>query len=214
MATQPWDRLNWREGEAPRISAIIEESRTKILAETLGHYPAPLAILDCVEQGFPLSFDAAIRTEMQIFTKLIQRREPRNMIKTLFLGRLDHDRLEKNGMNPRVGEAVTAIARVLGIHSERGKELSESFARAGFRVDPAQKPAFDGKISGPVYWFDDEPNTWGKQLLRARLAEADAVAARRRSQLTEAERRAADYLLVMQEGFPAYLGGLFAAESG
>jgi len=103
---------------------------------------------------------------------------------------------------------------VLGIHSERGKELSESFARAGFRVDPAQKPAFDGKISGPVYWFDDEPNTWGKQLLRARLAEADAVAARWRSQLTEAERRAADYLLVMQEGFPAYLGGLFAAESG
>src|SRR6516225_2320820 len=68
MATQPWDRLNWREGEAPRISAIIEESRTKILAETLGHYPAPLAILDCVEQGFPLSFDAAIRSEMQIFT--------------------------------------------------------------------------------------------------------------------------------------------------
>jgi len=214
MATQPWDRLNWREGEAPRISAIIEESRTKILAETLGHYPAPLAILDCVEQGFPLGFDAAIRTEMQIFTKLIQRREPRNMIRTLFLGRLDHDRLKKNGMNPRVGEAVTATARVLGIQSERGKELSESFARAGFRGDPAQKPAFDGKISGPVYWFDDEPNTWGKQLLRARLAEADAVAARWRSQLTEAERRAADYLLVTQEGFPAYIGGLFAAGLG
>jgi len=214
MATQPWDRLDWRAGDAQRISVIIEESRTKILAETLGHYPAPLAILDCVEQGFPPSFDAAIRTEMQIFTKLIQRREPRNMIRTLFLGRLDHDRLKKSGMNPRVGEAVTATARVLGIQSERGKELSESLARAGFRVDPARKPAFDGKISGPVYWFDDEPNTWGKQLLRARLAEADAAAARWRSQLSEAERRAADYLLVTQEGFPAYLGGVFAAGLG
>jgi 3-hydroxyacyl-CoA dehydrogenase / enoyl-CoA hydratase / 3-hydroxybutyryl-CoA epimerase len=214
MATQPWDRLDWCAGDAPRVSAIVGESRTKILAETLGHYPAPLAILDCLEQGFPQSFDAAIRTEMQIFTKLIQRREPRNMIRTLFLGRLDHDRLKKNGLNPRVGEAVAAIARLLSIQSERGKELSESFARAGFRVDHAQKLAFDGKISGSVYWFDDEPKTWGKELLRARLAEADAVAARWRSQLTEAERRAADYLLVTQEGFPAYLGGLFAAGIG
>ena len=133
------------------------------------------------------------------------------MIRTLFLGRLDQERLKKNAMKPEVGEAVAAVARALGIQSERGKELSESFARAGFRLDHAQKPAFDGKISDQVYWFDDEPKTWGKELLRARLAEADAVAARWRSQLNEAERRAADYLLVTQEGFPAYLGGLFAA---
>ena len=214
IARQPWDGLDWRAGDAPRVSGIIGESRAKILAETLGHYPAPLAILDCVEQGFLQSFDTAIRTEMQIFAKLIQRREPRNMIRTLFLGRLDHDRLTKSGMNPKVAEAVAATAQVLGIQSERGKELSECFARAGFRVDAAQKSAFDGKISGPVYWFDDEPKTWGKELLRARLAEADAAAARWRSQLTEAERRAADYLLVTREGFPAYLGGLFAAGLG
>jgi len=37
---------------------------------------------------------------MQIFSKLIQRREPRNMIRTLFLGRLDHDRLRKAGGIP------------------------------------------------------------------------------------------------------------------
>src|SRR5262245_20744580 len=84
-ATQPWDRPGWRAEDAPRLSAIVGESRRKILFETLGHYPAPLAILDCVEQGFPLPFDAAIRTEMEIFAKLIQRREPRNMIRTLFL---------------------------------------------------------------------------------------------------------------------------------
>jgi len=167
-----------------------------------------------VEEGFPQSFDAAIRSEMQIFVKLIQRREPRNMIRTLFLGRLDYDRLKNNGINPKIGEALAAIGRVLGIQSELGNELSGSFARAGFGVDPAKKPAFDGKISGPLYWFDDEPKTWGKELLRARLTEADAVAARWRPQFTEAERRAADYLLVTREGFPAYLGGLFAAGLG
>jgi 3-hydroxyacyl-CoA dehydrogenase/enoyl-CoA hydratase/3-hydroxybutyryl-CoA epimerase len=210
-ATQPWDRPDWRAKDADRFAALIAERRAKVLAETLGHYPAPLAILDCVEQGFPQRFDTAIRTEMQIFAKLIQRREPRNMIRTLFLGRLDHDRLKKNGMNPGIAEAVAAVSRVLAIQSEKGKELSECFARAGFRVEGAQKPTFDGRISGAIYWSDDEPKTWGKELLHARLAEAEAVAAGWRSRLDEAERRAADYLLVTKEGFPAYLGGLFAA---
>ncbi|TMJ47269.1 MAG: hypothetical protein E6G85_28285 [Alphaproteobacteria bacterium] len=213
-ARQPWDRPDWRAKDAERFAALIGQRRASVLAETLGHYPAPLAILDCVEQGYSQSFDIAIRTEMNIFAKLIQRREPRNMIRTLFLGRLDHERLKKNGMDPKVAAAVTEIARVLAVQSERGKELSEAFARAGFRVDHAQKPAFDGRISGAAYWFDDEPTTWGKELLRARLAEAEAVAAGCRSQLDEAERRAADYLLVTKEGFPAYLGGLFAEGLG
>ena len=213
-ATQPWDRPDWRAKDAELFSAQIAQRRASVLAETLGHYPAPLAILDCVEQGFPQGFDAAIRTEMNIFAKLIQRREPRNMIRTLFLGRLDHERLKKNGMNPKVVEAVEAISRVLGIQSEKGEEISQAFARAGFRVDQPQKAVFDGRIAGAAYWFDDEPKTWGKELLRARLAEAEAVAAGWRSQLDEAERRAADYLLVTQESFPAYLGGLFASGLG
>jgi 3-hydroxyacyl-CoA dehydrogenase/enoyl-CoA hydratase/3-hydroxybutyryl-CoA epimerase len=213
-ATQPWDRPDWRAKDAERFAVLIAQRRADVLTETLGHYPAPLAILDCVEQGYSQLFDIAIRTEMKIFAKLIQRREPRNMIRTLFLGRLDHERLRKNGMNPNVTEAVAAIARVLDIQSERGQELAESFARAGFRVEQAQKPTFDGWISGAIYWFDDEPNTWGKKRLRARLAEAEAAAAGWRCRLDEAERRAADYLLVTQEGFPAYLGGLFAAGLG
>jgi 3-hydroxyacyl-CoA dehydrogenase / enoyl-CoA hydratase / 3-hydroxybutyryl-CoA epimerase len=194
-----------------RVAPIIAERRRKMLAETLGHYPAPLAILDCIEHGFPQDFDAAIRTEMQIFAKLIQRREPRNMIRTLFLGRLDHDRLKKKGMNPKIAEAVAAVSSALGGHSERSTELCDAFAQAGFRVDQARKADFDGRATGAVYWHDDEPRTWGKELLRARLADADAVAAGWRSQLDEPERRAADYLLVTEKGFPAYLGGLFAA---
>jgi len=212
VAVQPWDRLDWRPGDAQRISALLAASRAKILAETFGHYPAPLAILDCVEQGFPQNFDAAIWTEMKIFAELIQRREPRNMIRTLFLGRLDHERLKKKGMNPRVVEAVAAIACVVGAQSEGDQELSEAFVRAGFRVAGELKAIFDGRIAGAAYWFDDEPKTRGKALLRARLADAEAAAARWRPEFDEAERRAADYLLVTQKGFPAYLGGLFAAE--
>ncbi|UPK32654.1 enoyl-CoA hydratase/isomerase family protein [Bradyrhizobium sp. 186] len=210
-ATQPWDRPDWRAADTPRVAAIIGNSRSKMLAEKLGHYPAPSAILDCVEQGFPQDFDTAIRTEMQIFAKLIQRREPRNMIRTLFLGRLDYERLKKKGMKPEIMEAVTAVSNVLGVHSERGKELSEAFARAGFRVEQPRRADFDGHIADAVYWYDDEPRTWGKDLLRARLVDAEAAAAVWRGRLDESERRAADYVLVTQAGFPAYLGGLFAA---
>ena len=211
QAAQPWDRPDWCAPDAQRVTAMIGESRNKMLAETLGHYPAPSAILDCVEQGLPQDFDTAIRTEMQIFARLIQRREPRNMIRTLFLGRLDYERLKKKEASSKVMEAVTAVSNVLGVHSERGKELSEAFAQAGFRVEHPRKAGFDGRITGDVYWHDDEPRTWGKDLLRARLADAEATAAGWRVRLDEPERRAADYVLVTQAGFPAYLGGLFAA---
>jgi 3-hydroxyacyl-CoA dehydrogenase/enoyl-CoA hydratase/3-hydroxybutyryl-CoA epimerase len=211
QAIQPWDRPDWHADAAPGVSAIIGESRGKMLAKTLGHYPAPSAILDCIEQGFPQDFDTAIRTEMRIFAKLIQRREPRNMIRTLFLGRLDYERLTKEGINPKIMEAVTAVSNALGVHSEHGEELSEAFARAGFRVNHPHRANFDGRVAGAVYWHDGEPRTWGKDLLRARLTDAEAAAVPWRSQLDESERRAADYVLVTQEGFPAYLGGLFAA---
>jgi 3-hydroxyacyl-CoA dehydrogenase / enoyl-CoA hydratase / 3-hydroxybutyryl-CoA epimerase len=211
VAVQPWDRLDRRPVDAQRVSSLVAAIRAKVLAQSLGHYPAPLAILDCVEQGLPQDFDDAIRTEMKSFVKLIQRREPRNMIRTLFLGRLDHERLKKKGMNPKVVEAVAAIARVVGAQSETDQDLSEAFARAGFRVDGGQKAIFDGGIAGAAYWFEDEPKTRGKALLRARLADAEAAAGRLRPDFDEAERRAADYLLVTQKGFPAYLGGLFAA---
>jgi 3-hydroxyacyl-CoA dehydrogenase / enoyl-CoA hydratase / 3-hydroxybutyryl-CoA epimerase len=211
QAEQPWDRSDWRAADAARVAAIVAETRSKTLAETLGHYPAPSAILECFEQGFPQNFDTAIRTEMQIFAKLIQRREPRNMIRTLFLGRLDYERLKKKEMNPKIMEAVAAVSEVVGVDSEHGRELSDAFARAGFRVEGQRKPGFDGRIAGAVYWHDDEPKSWGKELLRARLADADKAAAGWRGQLNEAERRAADYVLVTQRGFPAYLGGLFAA---
>ena len=114
--SQPWDRPGWRPADADRATAIIERKRADVLADTLGHYPAPLAILDCVSRGLPQPFDDAIRTEMQIFSKLIQRREPRNMIRTLFLGRLDHDRLRKAGGIPApVEQAVAAIKADHGI---------------------------------------------------------------------------------------------------
>src|SRR6266581_94843 len=176
-AMQPWDRPGWRPKDVDRVAAIINRKRENVLAETLGHYPAPLAILDCVARGLPQPFDEAIRSEMQIFSKLIQRREPRNMIRTLFLGRLDHDRLRKAGGIPApVEQAVAAVSETLKLDGSADATLANAFARAGFRGTAAAAPAFDGVILQADFWLEAEPVTDGKRALRERLARAYAVA--------------------------------------
>ena len=211
-ASQPWDRPEWRPADADRTSAIIDRKRADVVADTLGHYPAPLAILDCVSDGLAQPFDDAIRTEMQIFAKLIQRREPRKMIRTMFLGRLDHDRLRKaGGIPPPIEQAVAAVSKTLQADGNGDPVLAKAFARAGFRGLAAPAPVFDGVIAQAAFWLEAEPVTEGKVALRKRLAEAYVAADKWRARLSEEERRAADYLLVKKYGFPAYMGGVFAS---
>jgi 3-hydroxyacyl-CoA dehydrogenase / enoyl-CoA hydratase / 3-hydroxybutyryl-CoA epimerase len=211
-ASQPWDRPGWRPADVDHVAATIARKRENVLAETLGHYPAPLAILDCVARGLPQPFDEAIRTEMQIFSRLIQRREPRNMIRTLFLGRLDHDRLRKAGGIPAtVEQAVAAVSAALQADGQADAQLANAFARAGFQGPARPAPTFDGVIAQASFWLEAEPVTDGKRALRERLSHAYAVADQWRADFSEDQRRAADYLLVKNHGFPAYLGGAFSS---
>lgn len=108
---QPWDRPDWCADAPQEIAAHVALRRTS--ADP--HYPAPTAILDCVEYGGPQCFDGAIRSEMAIFAHLIQRPEPRNMIQTLFLGKTDFDRHNRKGTLPTfVNEAVEAAKDAAG----------------------------------------------------------------------------------------------------
>src|SRR3546814_15070866 len=85
------------------------------MAETEGYYPAPVAILDCIEFGLPQCFDGAIRSEMAIFSHLIQRPAPRNMIQTLFLGKTDYDRYARMDWLPVfIAEVVDALRGMAG----------------------------------------------------------------------------------------------------
>jgi 3-hydroxyacyl-CoA dehydrogenase/enoyl-CoA hydratase/3-hydroxybutyryl-CoA epimerase len=210
-ASQPWDRPGWRPADVDHVAEIVARKRESVLAETLGHYPAPLAILDCVAQGLPQPFDQAIRSEMHIFSKLIQRREPRNMIRTLFLGRLDHDRFRKAGGIPApVEQAVAEVSAILQAGATADATLANAFARAGFHR-PSKAPAFDGVIAQSAFWLEAEPVTDGKRALRERLARAYAVADKWRAGFSEDQRRAADYLMVKNHGFPAYVAGAFSS---
>src|SRR5258708_17774507 len=172
----------------------------------MAHQPPTLALLDSTGEGLPQPFDGAIRSEMQIFSKLIQRREPRNMIRTLFLGRLDHDRFRKAGGIPApVEQAVTEVSAVLQVGATPDATLADAFARAGFHGSNA--PPFDGVIAQSAFWLEAEPLTDGKRALRERLAPAYAVADKWRAGFSEDQRRAADYLMVKNHGFPADVAG-------
>jgi len=201
---QPWDRPDWVAPSPVGVSGTLDPVRDRVLATTLGHYPAPLAILDCVEFGLPQCFDGAIRSEMAIFAHLIQRAEARNMIQTMFLGRTDFDRLGKSGPRPAfVSDYVAAAQAALESAGADDSLLATvGFARAGLpEVAPLRRQA------RPGYWLhenNDDPRRRPALELMQRISAAVAPLAR---DLTNEQMRLADYVVVRELGYPAYLGG-------
>lgn len=162
---QPWDRTERAATRPGQVTAQIDPVRMRVMAETAGLYPAPIAILDCVEYGLPQCFDGAIRSEMAIFAHLIQRPEPRNMIQTLFLGKTDYERHARKETLPGFIADVLEALRPLGTDWR----------------DPALRERADALVRP---WVDAQ---------------------------SESDQRMADYAVVSQLGYPAYLGGPFSS---
>jgi len=205
-ASAPWDRPGWAPPDAEQLTKIIAAERRRVLAETLGHYPAPLAILNCVEQGYLQPFDQAIRTEMTLFSHLIQRPEPRDMIRTMFVGKTEYDRRMKAGGLPEpVRRAVDILA---SIWHEKAKQKPTVLAMAGFAVEGLRPSPCNQ--DGGSYWFDQAPIEGDKRAVRELLDDIGASAASFGEELDPEGQRLADYAAVAAHGFPAYLGGPFA----
>lgn len=196
---QPWDQPTHVPPTHERNAAAIGAARANVLHRTRGHYPAPLAILDCIEQGIVQSFDAAIRTEMSIFAHLIRRPEPRNMIQALFLGKTDYERARRKGAVPvAVIEAVGALAPLMA-----GATDSLALSAAGFGGGEGEAVQ---TRAGAGYWIDhaDDPRAAEARAMVHQIVDAARALA---NGLSPADRRMADYVLITQHGFPAYLGG-------
>ena len=192
------------------MSAALAPVRRAALEKSLGHYPALFAILDCVEFGLPQSFDGAIRSEMTSFTHLILRPEPRAMIQTLFLGRVDYERLERKGQLPDlVGKVVAAVRAVL----DREKTDTEALAAAGFEgLRRRSASSLCVSANNPGYWIDgDDPRAARSLAILKQIHAAVAPLAEGR---TAEELRVADYAAIRQTGYPGYLGGPFAFAAG
>jgi len=193
---QLWDRADAEPLPHAAYADAIAAHRSRELARMLGHEPAPLAILDCVEFGLMQPMDGAIHAEMSVFARLIQRPEPRNMIRTMFLGKQAYDKAARDGgLDPAVEAAAANIATAMKDSLQQEPELG----RAGFC-------GFDGAAvqTRPAlgYWLETQP-----QLMTA-LKKAAQVCARLCANLDEAERLQLDHAVVRNGAVPAYLGGV------
>jgi 3-hydroxyacyl-CoA dehydrogenase / enoyl-CoA hydratase / 3-hydroxybutyryl-CoA epimerase len=200
---QPWDKADWRAPRPSDVSAALAPVRSAALQESLGHYPAVFAILDCVEFGLPQSIEGGIRSEMTSFSRLILRPEPRAMIQTMFLGRVDFEKLERKNELPDLVQTTLAIVR-----SELNKagSLAGSLAAAGFQGMGDAKPSRESLTAG--YWIEG-PDPDAQKALSVLRRIYDAISALGSNHSAE-DRRVADYAAVTKAGYPAYLGGPFA----
>jgi 3-hydroxyacyl-CoA dehydrogenase/enoyl-CoA hydratase/3-hydroxybutyryl-CoA epimerase len=203
--TQPWDRPDWTSPAPPSVSAALAPAKRAVLEKSLGHYPALFAILDCVEFGLPQSFEGAIRSEMTSFTHLILRPEPRAMIQTLFLGRVDYERLERKQQLPALVEQSVAAARSV---LDRSKMHIEALALAGFDGLGEARPSPVRERQRPDFWIDGEDPRAVRAL--AVLEQIHAAVAPLAAGRSHEELRVADYAVIRQTGYPGYLGGPFA----
>ena len=196
-AVQPWDRPGHRPAAHRDIAPWIETCTTRELARMLGHEPAPLAILDCVECGLIQPIDGAIRTEMAIFAQLIQRPEPRNMIRTLFLGKQAYDKAGREGsLAPTVHAANQQVTDIIREAIAAHPDLRQAGFSPGML---AHKPVQDR--CGADFWISAQPE----------LAQALATVATRIGSivagLSAREALQLDYAATVSGAIPAYLGG-------
>lgn len=215
-AVQPWDRTDAPAADLKAASALIDAAWSRALAQPGEFYPAPFAILDCIRGGIGQDMDRAIAWEMTVFAGLIQRPEPRNMIQTLFLGKLEHDKRAKAGTLPPSLEAVkAAVLGALRFVCERAGDealAGEAFgflglgaATAAIRAAVPVEAAAQMSAKPGHFWFENDQDR-PERALAARLLLASAAAAGT-VPVAEADRRAVDYALVSGLGYPAYVGG-------
>src|SRR6185437_2514539 len=101
-AVQPWDRKGFKVPGFPGgqvwspvgVQTFIG-GNAMIAGKTNGVYPAPKAIMSCVYEGLQLPFDSALRVETRYFVSLLRDPVAKSMIRTLFFGLQEANKLTR-----------------------------------------------------------------------------------------------------------------------
>lgn len=208
---QPWDKPDWKPATKDEVLAVTKPVRDEFLRKSGGHYPAELAILDCLDNGLPRDMDGGIAAEVDAFKDLVQRVEPRNMIAVKFLGRVEYDKRKRKNTLPEGLDAFAAAVRS-AIEAKAAKLGATGKAALGFA-------GIDGVIPGDLdtardvagrepQWFE-RPSSDVETAAFAILAAGAVAAADSGAGFAAEDRNLVDLYCQQAAGFPAYLGGPF-----
>ncbi len=175
-ATQPWDAKGFRiPGGAlthPSVQQVFMAANALARQKTYGNYPAVASILSCVYEGLLTDLDTGLKTEARYFVKAVLSPEAKAMIRTLFFGMN-----EANKLAARPAGVPTQRYRKVGVLGAgmMGAGIAYVSAKAGLDVvlsDTAEEAAARGK--------DYSRKLVDKQVQRGRLAreKADALLAK------------------------------------
>jgi 3-hydroxyacyl-CoA dehydrogenase/enoyl-CoA hydratase/3-hydroxybutyryl-CoA epimerase len=173
---QPWDRKGFKipggGPNTPNGMQMFMAANAMLREKTFDNYPAPKHILSCIYEGLATDFDTGLAIEARYFTNLALSPVAKNMIRSLFFGMQDANKLASRPADvPR--QAYSRIG-MLGA-GMMGAGIAMSTAAAGIEVvllDTTQEAAEKGKAHAA--------KQWGKQVARGRLTQEamDALLAR------------------------------------
>lgn len=101
-AVQPWDKPGFKTPGFPGgqvwspagVQTFIG-GNAMIAGKTNGVYPAPKAIMSCVYEGLQLPFDSGLKVETRYFVSLLRDPVAKSMIRTLFFGLQEANKLAR-----------------------------------------------------------------------------------------------------------------------
>ncbi|MBM3556232.1 MAG: 3-hydroxyacyl-CoA dehydrogenase, partial [Alphaproteobacteria bacterium] len=175
-SVQPWDKPDYKLPGGPVWSPggiqTFMGGTAMLRSKTFGNYPAPKAILSAVYEGLQVPFDVALKIESRWFTSLALSPEAQAMIRTLFFGMQDANKLKRRPAGP----APTKYTKVgvLGA-GMMGAGIAYASAMAGLEtvlLDTSQASADKGKAYSQGLL--DKRVATGKM----KAAERDAILAR------------------------------------
>jgi 3-hydroxyacyl-CoA dehydrogenase/enoyl-CoA hydratase/3-hydroxybutyryl-CoA epimerase len=173
---QPWDAKGFRipggGPGTPNGMQMLMAANAMLREKTCDNYPAPKHILSCVYEGLSTNLDTGLAIEARYFTNLVMSPVSKNMIRSLFFGMNEANKLASRpaGVPPQKYTRIGMLGAGM-----MGAGIAMSTAAAGITIvllDTSAEAAEKGKAYAA--------KQWGKQVAKGRMAQEamDALLAR------------------------------------